>query len=108
MRGKLLQNVLEGTDSATQSLKMLGQDRRVNMFAPESTSGYVIIEMPPRLPSADDLPVLDGEIVQTPALPPHQPEPEYLRRKEPDERWHEAQEAEWRAMERNRKSLPEP
>jgi hypothetical protein len=68
VRGKLVQNVVEGKDEAAHSLKMLGQDRRVNMFTPESATGIVIIEAPKNLPA---LPVHDYEIE---GWPPHQPE----------------------------------
>lgn len=59
VRGKLVQNVVEGKDEAPQSLKMLGQDRRVNMFTPESATGIVIIEAPKNLPP---LPVQSHDI----------------------------------------------
>jgi hypothetical protein len=47
VRGKLIDNALSGEDRAPQSLKMLGQDKRANMFAPESTAGYFILQLPP-------------------------------------------------------------
>src|SRR5947208_2508330 len=36
VRGALFSNVAEGKDKATASLKMLGSDKRVNMFQPDS------------------------------------------------------------------------
>ena len=47
VRGALLANVAQGKDKATASLKMLGADRRVNMFTPESTSGVILIQAVP-------------------------------------------------------------
>jgi hypothetical protein len=52
VRGALLSNVAEGKDNAPASLKMLGADKRVNMFQPESTSGVIIIQAAP-IPSFD-------------------------------------------------------
>ena len=47
VRGALLANVGQGKDKATASLKMLGADRRVNMFTPESASGVIVIQAVP-------------------------------------------------------------
>lgn len=47
VRGALLTNVAQGKDKATASLKMLGSDKRVNMFQPDSTSGVLIIQAVP-------------------------------------------------------------
>jgi hypothetical protein len=63
VRGALVTNVLSGKDNAVNSLKMLGQDKRVNMFTPDSVAGIVVIESPKSLPAipvqASDV-VLDG------------------------------------------------
>jgi hypothetical protein len=51
VRGRLYINALEGKDSGVNSLKLLGQDKRVNMFTPDSVAGIVVIEAPKSLPS---------------------------------------------------------
>lgn len=45
-RGRLIANAIEGKDQAVNSLKLLGQDRRVGMWQPEN-SGAVIFIQPP-------------------------------------------------------------
>lgn len=50
VRGKLVQNALAGKDHAVGSLKLLGQDKRVNMFTPDSVTGVFIMEVPKNLP----------------------------------------------------------
>src|SRR6185369_208208 len=45
IRGKLLENALMGNDKAVQSLKLLGQDKRVNMFTADSAAGVVAIQV---------------------------------------------------------------
>lgn len=47
VRGALLSNVADGTDKAPQSLKMLGQDKRVNMFIPDAQTGVIIVNAVP-------------------------------------------------------------
>jgi hypothetical protein len=47
VRGALVENVLEGKDKATQSLKMLGSETDVNMFTPETMVGMTVIQVPP-------------------------------------------------------------
>jgi hypothetical protein len=47
LRAALVENVLEGKDKATQSLKMLGQDNEVNVFQPENVVGMTVIQVPP-------------------------------------------------------------
>jgi hypothetical protein len=71
VRGRLAKNTIEGTDAGTQSAKLLGSDRRVSMWQPDSISGVVIIEAPPALPPTDNLPVLEGEVVEPKQLPAH-------------------------------------
>jgi hypothetical protein len=46
IRGKALKNIAEGTDESVGSMKLLGQDRDVNMFAPDSITGIFMLEMP--------------------------------------------------------------
>jgi hypothetical protein len=45
IRGKLLENALMGNDKAVQSLKLLGQDKRVGMFTADSAAGVVAIQI---------------------------------------------------------------
>lgn len=52
VRGALLSNVAQGKDKATNSLKLLGSDKRVNMFEPDSKTGVIIIQAVP-IPSFD-------------------------------------------------------
>lgn len=47
VRVRLLMNVLSGKDAAVQSARLLGQDREVHMFEPESRIGMNIAVMPP-------------------------------------------------------------
>jgi hypothetical protein len=46
VRGRLAVNVTLGEDGGTQSAKLLGQDRRVNMFTPESMTGIIVLQEP--------------------------------------------------------------
>lgn len=67
VRAKLLQNVSENRDNAVQSLKLLAQDKELDMLRPDSATGVIIIgEMPKGL--ADLLPVPEalGELSQAP------------------------------------------
>jgi hypothetical protein len=57
VRGKLLSNAIAGKDKAVNSLKLLGQDKRVNMFTPDSIAGIIVIEAPKSLPT---IPYLDA------------------------------------------------
>ena len=58
VRGALLSNVAQGKDKAAQSIKLLGSDKRVGMFTPESASGVIIIQAAniPPFPPFDDMP----------------------------------------------------
>ena len=60
VRGGLVENVLRGEDKAVQSLKLLGQDARVNMFRPENMTGIIVLQPPANM--KDDVPVLEGEL----------------------------------------------
>jgi hypothetical protein len=48
--GGLINNIQEGTDSAIQSLKALGNTRDLGMFQPEIQTGVVSLGEMPRLP----------------------------------------------------------
>ena len=52
VRGALLANVASGKDQACNSLKMLGTDKRVNMFVADSQTGVIVIQAAP-IPSFD-------------------------------------------------------
>jgi hypothetical protein len=54
VRAKLLENVAKNKDNAVASLKLLGQDREVNLWKSESQQGVIIINAP----SADILTAL--------------------------------------------------
>jgi len=61
VRGALLANVASGKDQAVNSLKLLGQDKRVSMFTPESTTGVIVIQAA-QLPAIESVPKLSGVI----------------------------------------------
>lgn len=61
VRGALLANVASGKDQAVNSLKLLGNDRRVGMFTPDSASGVIVIQAV-QLPSFDDCPKMPSPI----------------------------------------------
>lgn len=66
VRGAALMNVAEGKDSAVNSIKLLGSDRRVNMWTPEVQMGIVVLQMPESLRRADvDAPCLEAEEVKS-------------------------------------------
>lgn len=56
VRGRLIENALAGKDSSCNSLKLLGQDRRVNMFTPDQQLGIVNVVLQNK---PDSVPVLD-------------------------------------------------
>ena len=60
VRGKLVENILLGTDAGVQSAKQLGADKRVAMWRPDSQVGLVVLKAPP-------IPKIDHEV---PILPP--------------------------------------
>lgn len=64
VRGALLANVAAGKDQAVNSLKMLGQDRRVNMFTAENTTGVIVIQAAalPSFEGVPSVPVLPANI----------------------------------------------
>ena len=61
VRGALLANVASGKDQAVNSLKLLGQDKRVSMFTPESTTGVIVIQAA-QLPAIESVPKPSGVI----------------------------------------------
>ena len=48
LRSKLIENVANGKDEAVQSLKLLGQDKEVSMWQPESAQGVIVVVPPPK------------------------------------------------------------
>jgi hypothetical protein len=49
IRSKLLENVANKRDDAVQSLKLLGQDRELNLWQPETQTGVIILSLPTAL-----------------------------------------------------------
>jgi hypothetical protein len=45
-RGRLVYNVIKGTDKGVLSAKALGSDRRVNMFQPDIQAGVIVLTSP--------------------------------------------------------------
>jgi hypothetical protein len=45
IRGRLVDNLLKGEDRATQSAKLLGSDKRLNMFGPDAQN-CIVLAMP--------------------------------------------------------------
>lgn len=45
-RGALLANISAGKDASVQSLKLIGQDRDVNLWQQESVAGLFVLEVP--------------------------------------------------------------
>jgi len=45
-RGRLVYNVIKGSDKGVMSAKALGSDRRVNMFVPDSQTGVIVLSVP--------------------------------------------------------------
>ena len=64
VRNKLYQNAVMGEDAAIQSLKALGQDKRVAMWEPENQTGIILMQVPQAL-----APV---EVVVTPLISPEE------------------------------------
>lgn len=62
VRGKLLENVLLGQDKAVKSLELLGKDKELGMFTPDSQVGVIILSAPKD--------VQFSPIVEPPPLPP--------------------------------------
>jgi hypothetical protein len=49
VRGRLFKNVMTGQDKGAQSAKLLGSDRRVNMFTPDNQTGVIVLNCPQEL-----------------------------------------------------------
>ena len=60
VRGKLIENVIIGTYKGVMSAKVLGSDKRISMWTPESQTGVIILKPPP-------MPVVKHHV---PLLPP--------------------------------------
>jgi len=60
VRGRLAQNVISGKDGGSHSAKLLGSDRRVNMFTPDQQLGVIVLNAPQSLIDHKDE-ILNGE-----------------------------------------------
>src|SRR5215472_14527730 len=60
VRSRLAQNVIAGKDGGSHSAKLLGSDRRVNMFTPDVQAGLIILNAPQSLIDRKDE-ILNGE-----------------------------------------------
>ena len=47
VRGRLVLNTLRGQDNGAQSAKLLGADRRISMWQPDSQRGVLVLQCPP-------------------------------------------------------------
>jgi hypothetical protein len=65
VRGRLAANAIEGKDNAAMSLKLLGSDRRVNMFTPESQTGVIVIQAPAAFREEIEAKMLEASTVHT-------------------------------------------
>jgi len=55
-RGRLVYNVIKGSDKGVLSAKALGSDKRISMFAPDIQAGVIVLQMPtPVLEQKDKL-----------------------------------------------------
>lgn len=61
VRGRLVQNVLIGTDKGTMSARQLGADKRVAMWQPDSQVGLVVLQAPAVRPIAYRVPLIPSE-----------------------------------------------
>ncbi len=50
VRAKLLEKLRNNRDNAVQSLKLLGLDREVSLWQPESALGLIVVQLPKDLP----------------------------------------------------------
>jgi hypothetical protein len=50
IRAKLLEKLRNNRDNAVQSLKLLGLDREVSLWQPESALGLIVVQLPKDLP----------------------------------------------------------
>jgi hypothetical protein len=58
VRGRLLENVIIGSDKEVQSAKQLGADKRVAMWQPDSQVGLVVLQAPPVRHIKHEVPLL--------------------------------------------------
>lgn len=58
VRGRLVLNTLHGKDEGVQSAKLLGSDRRVSMWEPESRVGVIVLQPPPIKEPKHAVPIL--------------------------------------------------
>jgi hypothetical protein len=62
IRGKALKNIAEGKDESVGSMKLLGSDRAVNLFAPDSITGIFVLEMPAGLGRMLTPQIIEGSV----------------------------------------------
>jgi hypothetical protein len=46
VRGRLVWNTIQGKDAGAMSAKLLGSDRRINMFVPDMQTGVIVVTQP--------------------------------------------------------------
>ena len=63
VRGSLIDNAIRGKDRATNSLKLLGQDKRVNMFGSDVQQGVFVLQMPAHLAKYVQPKTIDAEVI---------------------------------------------
>ena len=66
VRGKLMENVILGTDKGVMSAKVLGSDKRISMWTPESQTGVIVLHPPP-------MPVVKEPVKWLPPEPDDEP-----------------------------------
>jgi hypothetical protein len=62
VRLRLIENVLTGDDRAVQSCKLLGQDRALGLWEPDTVVGIQVTLNSTPYPPSDPLPVLPEEL----------------------------------------------
>lgn len=83
-RGSLLTNVYEGKDRAVQSIKLLMQDKRVNMLTSDTQVGLIVIQPPASLMNelskrlGSEPPMLQAVTITTDSDTPSDPDPSPL------------------------------
>ena len=66
VRGRLVSNTITGTDKGAMSAKIVGSDRELNLWEPESQTGVVILQKPQiALDHKRELLGEDGEVAPT-------------------------------------------
>jgi hypothetical protein len=61
VRGRLVLNTLRGRDNGTQSARILGSDRRIAMWQPESQLGLVVLQAPQVRKIDHEVPLIQSE-----------------------------------------------